>query len=750
MRRLGAAVVLVLAGTGAAVLPPAVPPARAAVECAPVTPAQVRYGGALLEATVPVGEDACFELPGDADDAYVVGLPQGAQHVVSLRVEDASGRAVCTTVSFDWPLCALDGAAPFRLVVPTSHGAAPPGTPVTVGARALRVTSDTGCPAIAAQPFGSAAQLTGTTVNDFRCYTFALPDGAYPALTLRGPSGVMGKLIDPAGGQVCLDGIYRGCTPPSGVSAGTLVVGGPGYSATLHDLASSAGCRPGPAATWGSAPAAGRWRDRTQVDCLLLSGSAGEVVVPTVESDSGLTSRVVSGDGEPGCVAETQCRLQGPAPYRLLVFGSDAASSPPADYRALAPSLAAGSGCPVLTPRPYGAAATDRHRGIGCRQLDVQPGQRLLLDVVDLTDDPTFGGALLAADGTQVHLSPSDPYFAPPPGRYSLVADVFDADFVTMLHATGDARGCTPVAADLSTVNRRLPLAGADCFVLDSSAGDRVVPIARTTETAYPPRVLLVDATGAPACTLDEVAGDCTVNGVPPFKAIVGEGAALPYVLTVLDRADPPTCLPLELGSRRGAVVHLSAAEQLTCVTLPDDPAEPGAVRLHAWRLIGTGGVSPANVPAGGACDTRYELFRPVEQYLCHHHSDPAQPLEMLLIGDGHDQYFYVAATPARVTTLDEPGITRVVNAARPRLQGKPLVDRTLRVHPGRWAPPVPDLTYTYRWTVGGKVVKGARGRTLRLRRAHAGKPVRVRVTADTSTLLPGRATTKVVRVRRR
>lgn len=68
-----------------------------------------------------------------------------------------------------------------------------------------------------------------------------------------------------------------------------------------------------------------------------------------------------------------------------------------------------------------------------------------------------------------------------------------------------------------------------------------------------------------------------------------------------------------------------------------------------------------------------------------------------------------------------------LVEVAAPRLRGKPKVGRTLTATGGRWSPD-PDRI-TYRWSVGGKSVGGAHKTSLTLKKAMAGKSVKVVVT---------------------
>lgn len=748
MRRLGTALVCALVCACLSAVPTE-SAQGAEVECQQVSADQVRHGSPLLEAPLAAGSEACFELPGDADDAFFIALPQGAGVADWLLVEDATGTTVCTPTQDDWPLCRPDGEAPFRLLVIDRDQAA--GEPVTIGARVLRVSADTGCPTISAQPLGTQAQLSGSSVNDFRCYSFSLPSGGMPKLSMRSTGYAVGRLIDPDGRPVCVDPFHPDCAPPGTLTEGTLIVGGAPYRVAFYDVGSSDGCRTGLKANWGSTPVSGRVRDLVQLDCWLVPGVAGETVVPSLDSwEVGLG--FIDGDGESACAVDTQCRLVGPPPYRMIVgdLAQQLTSAAiPIDYRAVVNSLAPGSGCPLLTPRPFGQAATDRHPGIGCRQFDAQPGQRLVVNVVDLTDDPLFGAAVIGPDGR--FPDGPGPFFDNPPGRYSIVTNAFGADFLTALHTVADSSGCDDLATDLTAVTTKLPLATADCYRLTGTVpGDQIRPIPRVTVLMATLSVVVVDALGTPACDPEEF-GFCTLAGVPPFRVVIGRDAGAhegptPYLFAVLDKDDPPTCRPVALGSRSGVLVELTAQRPIECLTLPSVP--DGTTAVHVRRLVGSGGSALVNVPDSVGCDDP-GWFSPVRRYRCY---DPGAPSahDVLIVGDGHDQIAYVAATGPGVSTVDEPGITRFVNTTRPRLRGTPVVGRRLRVDPGRWAPGVPDINFTYRWFVDGRAVGGARSKSLKLRPGYAGKKVRVEVRAATETIFSGTAKSASVRARRR
>lgn len=65
---------------------------------------------------------------------------------------------------------------------------------------------------------------------------------------------------------------------------------------------------------------------------------------------------------------------------------------------------------------------------------------------------------------------------------------------------------------------------------------------------------------------------------------------------------------------------------------------------------------------------------------------------------------------------------------SKPRIAGTPKVGRTLKVSNGRWS--VSPTSYTYRWRAGGKAIRGATKRSLKLKKAQKGKKITVQITA--------------------
>lgn len=99
----------------------------------------------------------------------------------------------------------------------------------------------------------------------------------------------------------------------------------------------------------------------------------------------------------------------------------------------------------------------------------------------------------------------------------------------------------------------------------------------------------------------------------------------------------------------------------------------------------------------------------------------------------------------ARMTTphtpVDDPALTF---SRKPRLVGRAKVGGVLKVRPGRWNPS--DARARIRWSIDGRTLRKARGRTLRIRPAWRGRKVSATVTISA----PGFASVSMLAGRRK
>ena len=103
--------------------------------------------------------------------------------------------------------------------------------------------------------------------------------------------------------------------------------------------------------------------------------------------------------------------------------------------------------------------------------------------------------------------------------------------------------------------------------------------------------------------------------------------------------------------------------------------------------------------------------------------------------------------------TATSPASAKIAKAAapkatkRPAISGTPKVGRTVKVSAGTWSPKADLLPYE--WRLNGKVIKGATGKSLKLKSSWRGKKITVTVIARKAGHLDGKSTSKAVVVRR-
>ncbi|PZG13393.1 hypothetical protein C1I95_23800 [Micromonospora craterilacus] len=83
----------------------------------------------------------------------------------------------------------------------------------------------------------------------------------------------------------------------------------------------------------------------------------------------------------------------------------------------------------------------------------------------------------------------------------------------------------------------------------------------------------------------------------------------------------------------------------------------------------------------------------------------------------------------------------------KPKITGTAKVGRTVKLSVGTWSPSA--TSYKYEWRLNGKIIKGATGKSLKLKSSMRNKRITVTVIAKRTGHLDGRATSASVLVRR-
>jgi hypothetical protein len=84
---------------------------------------------------------------------------------------------------------------------------------------------------------------------------------------------------------------------------------------------------------------------------------------------------------------------------------------------------------------------------------------------------------------------------------------------------------------------------------------------------------------------------------------------------------------------------------------------------------------------------------------------------------------------------------------AKPKISGKAVKGKTLKVSHGTWSPSA--TKYLYKWTANGKAIKGATKSSFKLAKAEIGKKVGCTVTAEKTGYTDGVASTSTLKVKK-
>lgn len=759
MRRLVVLLVVVLGLSTLAAVPGSALAGPAAEPCHALGSGDVRYTSPPQSGSIESGGEECFTLPDGSGTVY--NIAANVQYLSAFEVRDADGVQICD----DSGPCRLEGPAPFhfRMVAYAQ-------TPYEL--QIFRITGDHGCPPLAIQPFGSTQEVTGHLDGALdNCWSFELPEGGVPLFNSAYPGRAQPyvQMYDAGGEELCLT-LYTGCEGVPEATNAVVITGGisglfdpPGgnYRFTLGNAASSTGCLPEMDTSW-TAPAAARTAlSSTQLDCWMLPSSPGEPITFATRAPAGnVLQLLLDADGRLACNDDLKaCRPSGRPPYRYITtttYAEFRQRVAPTTYRAAVRSLAAASGCPLITPRPFGTPATDRYPGNGCRQFDVLPGHDYYATPVDpRTRQKTYGSVL---DVDLRSPEPGDGCFPGRPvchgltgGRHWLIADVIEADTVTALHDTSDLRGCGPLATDMTQATGPQALASVDCYAVGSAPGNFVGVISTAAPSRDDAGYRIVDASGKAACDYSDHTGYCKLTGPPPHRLMIGEGSSEAYVTAVVDAEDPPDCSPVALGHRRGRLVQVTGQDRIACFTAATGGAD-GVETVHMQRIGGDGGGLLEPYPTAACQDPVWypspSHYAPASTMMCSRPT-PADSYSFVVIGDGGRQTYYVERT-ARTEDPHGNSLTRLYVRGLPGTKGRAQVGSTLRAVPGRWIPDYGKIRYRYQWLRNDRVIPGAKGSRLLMKRRYAGSEVRVLVTATSPHFDPGFAFSPPVRVRRR
>jgi hypothetical protein len=757
MRRAVVALALVLGCLSAVALAPT----STAATCFTLQPEDVRYGAPHLvgETAVDPANADCYRLPGGPGATYgwVEQRPG-----VKLAFQNADGGRACSSVG---DICRLQGPAPY-----TARVLSEARFPYEVNL--VRLDGDNACPPGAVPAFGESSPSMRIAAAEpwLACRAVEMRAGRHLVFSYSGNW----NLLTSDGEAVCdffEEPFLRAmCTVPRAgdyrLVSRHLGDTTPGFEGARFSIAflgpGAVGCQPSLDTSWSSPAVSQRVDTNLQVDCHAMPGNPGDRVgfgggpeVPTYPAAK-VETEVVDAAGRLVCddLAEPGygCLLEGSPPYRLISWVSSALLvEPDAGYVLAARSLDPALGCPLVTEAtPFNTPVSGLHRGAGCWQYDVAPGEEIRPVVgkvtssgIDAGEERLSGvGALLGPDF--VSRCSYGGCRSTSPGRHTVVTNLKGGEHVLGIYRWPDSRGCRPLATDFTTLRGALDGAQMMCVLLDVPDGWGMGVVLAT-----PDEDLLMarwyNAAGENICEGDFARVTvCTAQGPGPYHVIVGDGGAHDYIISAFDY-QPPLSPPQEcVDTRLGESVQLSLSAQTSTVCFLAGPSGMGE-DISVDRIDGSGRFQLIRIAGGGSCDDNILDFTESAQLGCAPSSGgSATRRAITVVGDGGTATLSVI----RTETSPEPEPVTLRNLQRPTLLGKAWVGRTLRAKPGAWTPA--GTRYYYVWHVAGRRLPGTTNPKLKLIPRFRGKPITVAVVAVRAGYDPGLAFSKPVTVRRK
>lgn len=590
----------------------------------------------------------------DQADCRRLDTPPGARILVDpadnetttggYRIVGPTGADACVSDGYPYG-CVLQGTGPYRVISSSTYR--------YVGPYALRIrqlSDPVGCPEIAPQPFGA-----GASQSTVPCRVLQVP--------APGPYRVGAPVLRPDGSTLC---------PVAGIcvfaTAGryTAFVDGHPKSTTVAfvDMKSTSGCVP--ASDQGAVDPVNRGSLAPGAQaCLQLPSPTGATLLVTkpvlkvVDAALADTFEVVNADGTAACDGPpTNCRLTGPAPYRLLVSGTVA------PYAVSVFRLDQPVGCAELGQDGFasdtGASARfDASHALRCFTVPANAhAAEELFQFAGVQGSTLDQGVLSVAGGCTTGEARSGAVsckLAPGAATVVVRGPASDAEFhVVRRDVTAAATGCLPTATTVGGKPTALTFGSATaaaCVRATGASTDEfraVVPSGSRVTTAVfgaPGAAGSMTGTG---CT-----SPCTFGGAADYRVVTvpAAGTAVPVgpvrlsVWRTATAAGPPPECP-KIVSQHGFT--------LTGTVTPDHPADCLVVPVKAQDSFdltsvdtGTGQSRPwptlllrgdARNKCTGSSD---QIFR------CRIDGTPAQGYALLIVEGWND-----ATVPYRVEAV--------------------------------------------------------------------------------------------------
>ncbi|MER5635881.1 hypothetical protein ABT095_02860 [Kitasatospora sp. NPDC002227] len=556
---------------------------------------------------------------------------------------DSTGTSACRRPD-DQPGCVLTGSGPYRVLSSREFDSGR--YPFDWRMQIRRISHPADCPALAAQPFGTAADT-----STIRCRTVTVAAGALLTSAFGpGTGGTTGPLtvgLYDADGKVICSQYQPGCTVPS---AGTyMMLLGTSLDVVEGDThvefraaSETRGCVATGDSGFADGPVTGAITALGQVDCLTLpTPSGGSVELHPTPGGPPLTGQVLDATGAVQCGKPywAECPLTGQAPFRLLLDQGTATGG----YAVTIGRIDVPSGCAAFPQTSYqdatGTAVTlAQAHPVRCLAVPAgqhSTGEQFGVDAGPVTPLPAwlevFGpdGKEVCGGGTYqrwaaCRLDPAKAY------TVLLFGDGADHDYRVVRRDVGASAPCgSPAATTVGGTPVRGQLAapqGAACTRVTAKPTDRLRFTSRNSDGSV--LMVVTDADGKSLCTPNGSLPYCDVTGSTGYQAELftngAQGSALGYQLDtwrIGDAGAVPTDCPVLAADANGS-------GPLTGTLTLDHPAVCLSVAMRQWGDILVSG-------AGFA---------------------PALPQAQLIGGDGSDYCTYYKATTDTTTTCSAYG----------------------------------------------------------------------------------------------
>ncbi|PZG18710.1 hypothetical protein C1I95_13120 [Micromonospora craterilacus] len=284
-------------------------------------------------------------------------------------------------------------------------------------------------------------------------------------------------------------------------------------------------------------------------------------------------------------------------------------------------------------------------------------------------------------------------------------------------------------------------------FTVEATTVTTVTAVTPATVQAGGVRTITISGTGLhlrDAVQLTPATGPALTATV---KTVSADGTAMTAEVNLTSAATGPASLTLRPYGANGALVRAAA------VTIAPPPPLRSVRKPTISGTVAVGSTVKANPGEWTPAATAYTY-----QWLANgtaikganaaSYKIPASLLGKRLtvtVTASRSGHTATKATSAATTTVAKGKAPKATK--KPKIVGTAKVGRTVKADVGTWSPKADS--YRYEWRLNGKLIKGATGRTLKLKSSMRNKKITVTVIAKKAGYADGRSTSTAVTVRR-